>query len=439
MTLNAFHAQSAPQLGLRHSSATFQQSIPNSVWEQENHNNPTLPATASSNMHDIDTYMGDTEMDDHQDHQMEEVMSAAAGILNTENGQSTSQRSAMDQMRMLESARAALLRNSPSQAMAQHLLSQTSSQAMAQQLLNNSPSNSMHHSQHQLMHNSSHQGMLLNQQAASMGHSLMNNSQHGSSFGQQAQAAERANSLSSRSKTTPYNMKFMEQPNFMDQSRPPSAPNSTFQLGNQNFSAMSNGRNMFPQTLNSHPEHAQNTATNPTNNMFLNQMNQSIPSLLHSNGGHELAQSASVDSGVAAEIQALRLQREHAQGLSPNSPLMGGGGNPIVDSTISSDIQTLRLLRLSEEREKVQHRMRLQEQVEHLQMQNEVARRMRLQGDLDRQMQLQGEVDRLRLLNEVDRRMQMRNDVDHHLRMQNEARRLLIEKLARNGSQSFGP
>jgi hypothetical protein len=76
--------------------------------------------------------------------------------------------------------------------------------------------------------------------------------------------------------------------------------------------------------------------------------------------------------------------------------------------------------------DQVQNHVMFQRQLEQLQMQNEVERRM----------QLQVEVDRLRQLNESQRGG---NGNASEADRQIEARRALIEKLARNRTQSFGP
>ena len=434
MTLNAFH-QSAPQLSGHARDAALHSTITNAVWDQIRGGlNPPMTSSGSINqpfgLNNVDTRIGigDTMMTDHQNH-----------LSDMDN-----------QRRILENAQAALRKNHSPTA---------SVQAAAQQLLN--ASNSQSATALQL-----NRQQFLNQQAASMGHSLMtegssSNAAEGMFENQQVQAssADQAHALSSRSKTMPFNMKYMEQAEsalagslFSDQQaarstpfnmkfmqpphRPPSAQNSTFQLGSQNPSAAGVDRSMFSQhrmntqsfsaSVNSHQmgtKRLMEDAQNATSNLI----------------GAGSVGNSSVEQSLA-ELRALR----QAQMLSPNPLLNGINGisSPSVDA-MSSESSTLQLLRLSEERnrlsDEMRSRIRLQNEVERLQLQNEVDRRMRLQNDFGRQAQLQGEADRFRLLSEVDRRMQVQNEVARQAQLEEEARLALIAKIARGNNRPFGP
>ena len=412
MTLNAFH-QSAPQLSRNARDAAFQNTISNAVWEQVRGLNPQVIASGNMDIdinNNEDVRMGDAVMVGHQNHQL-------SGIDN--------------QQRVLENARAALLNNATSQS--------PSVQSAAQRLLNanNLPAVLQQRQQ------------LLNQQAASMGHSLIAGSANAGSLdgNQQVQDGGQAQSLSGRCNTTPFNMKFMEQP------RPPSAQNSTFQLGNLNQSALMNaGLNTFSQLI-SQQEHAQNVASNPpqrNTNIFLEQVLSSNTGVLGMQDAQNVVSNmmgvatpgnSQIDPSVA-EFQALQqAQAQATQALSPNS-LVNGMNPTSIDATMSPASQTLQLLRLSEERnrltDEVRTRIRLQNEVERMQLQNEVGRQLSLQNNLGRQAQLQDEVNHFRLLNEVDRQMRVQNEATRQARLQNDARLALIAKLARDGNQSFG-
>lgn len=228
--------------------------------------------------------------------------------------------------------------------------------------------------------------MMLNQQAAAAGCNLMGNHSMsaGAILGQQQQVqAETARPFSARSKTTPFNMKFTK----TEEAR----PNSTFG---------DNVQSTFSPSGSVTEQHAMNPFLQQFNFGGIGLSSPQIPS-----------QQGSIHP-FFAEIQALRLQEQQTLLRHPN-------------------IEALRLLRLSEERkrlnEQVQNRMMLQNQIERLQIHNQVERRM----------QLQVEVDRLRLLNESQLRTN-ENGAEHQNIIQNDARRALIEKLAQNGNHLFG-
>ncbi len=411
MTLNAFH-QSAPQLSRNaRDAAVFQNTISNAVWDQVRGINSQAMAAGS-----MDTEMGndDATMMGHQNSQLSELES---------------------QQRILENARQALLTNASSQP------SPVTSAAGQQFDVNNLSA---------VLQAQQRQQQLLNQQAASMGHSLIGGAGNpGVLFAnQQVQGAGPTQSLSNRSKTTPFNMKFMEQ------QRSQSAQNSTFQL-NQNQSLLNMDRNILSQLVLSQQQQgqAQNLASNtpPRNsNMFLDevvsnngllgmQQAQNIASNMSNMLGVASAGQTQIEQSVA-ELQALQRaeQAAHANQALSGNPLLNG-------LNASTDNQALQLLRLTEERsrmsDEVQTRMHLQNEVERLQLQNHLGQQMGLQNNLGRQAQIQGEVNRLRLLNEVDRQLRAQNEAATQARLQNEARLALIAKLARegnNGSQPFG-
>jgi hypothetical protein len=215
---------------------------------------------------------------------------------------------------------------------------------------------------------------------------------------------------------------------------------------------MNAGLNTFSQLI-SQQEHAQNVASNPpqrNTNIFLEQVLSSNTGVLGMQDAQNVVSNmmgvatpgnSQIDPSVA-EFQALQqAQAQATQALSPNS-LVNGMNPTSIDATMSPASQTLQLLRLSEERnrltDEVRTRIRLQNEVERMQLQNEVGRQLSLQNNLGRQAQLQDEVNRFRLLNEVDRQMRVQNEATRQARLQNDARLALIAKLARDGNQSFG-
>lgn len=364
MTLTSFH-QSAPQLRGSSSAASYQNNLSNAGWDQAQVFNPPGAAFENSeSLADEDSSMAD--------------MTTEQGNHNHVLGNAANRGSGMPAL------------FEPSRGLS-NLFNGGSAQASVDQIMA--------------------QQLLLNQHAAARGRNLMGN--HTTAAGalrdrqQQSQAeSETARPFSARSKTTPFNMKFMETTE--------SSPNSSFSNNAQS--------QFFPSGSNAEPH-----ATNP----FLQQMNF--------NGfGHSNSQS-SPQQGLMnhsfAELQALRLQEQQAMMRNPH-------------------IEALQLLRLTEERnrlngqrmndqrsndqqfngqfngqqlnDQVQNHVMFQRQLEQLQMQNEVERRM----------QLQVEVDRLRQLNESQRGG---NGNASEADRQIEARRALIEKLARNRTQSFGP
>jgi len=352
MTLTSFH-QSAPQLRGRSSAATFQNSLSNAAWDQGQVFNPPVSPFENSDasMADEDSSMAD--------------MTTEHGNQNHALGNVATHASAMPPLLETSHALDNLFNGGTTQA--------SVDQMMAQQLI-------------------------LNQHAAARGRNLMGN--HTTASGvlldrqQPSQVeTETARPFSARSKTTPFNMKFMETTE--------SQPNASFSNNAQ--------APFFPPAGSNAEPHA----TNP----FLQQMN-------FNNGfglsNPQLSPQQGLMNHSFAEIQALRLQEQQAMLRNPH-------------------IEALQLLRLSEEQnrlngqrlndqrlnDQVQNHVMFQRQLEQLQMQNEVERRM----------QLQVEVDRLTLLNESQRGGNA-SEADRQV----EARRALIEKLARNRTRSsFGP
>jgi hypothetical protein len=348
MTLTSFHQgspqfhQSAPQLHGHARNATFQNTASNAAWGQAQDFNPSVTVSMHSDtsMAD-DTNMADVAMEDSHNHAIGSMGSSMPALFQQSN--------------ILESARAlsarALLNNDSAQT--------SVDQIMAEQ-------------------------MMLNRQAATTRHDLIgNHSMAGALLGQQQQTrAEAARPFSARSKTTPFNMKFMETED-----------------SHQNHTYSINEQSTFSPPVSDAEQHARNPFLQQFNFGGMGLSSPQVPS-----------QQGSINPFLA-KVQALRLQEQQTMLRHPN-------------------IEALRLLRLSEERERLneqfENRMILQNQIERIQIQNQIERRM----------QLQSEVDRLQQLNESQNHVR-ESGSEHQNRIQNDARRALIEKLSQN-SHSFG-
>lgn len=255
---------------------------------------------------------------------------------------------------------------------------------------------------------------LLNEQAASMGRSLMGQDNTAAAQAllaqQQIQASMVDRPFSARSKTTPFNMKFAQQ----QQAQTQHQQNSPFANSSLGSAAQANALRMHQERRASQPnpflqnmnigslvgQHAGQGQRNPLleqlelnnfaqsdhHNQLLQSMNIGQPNLSQLGGGQD---------NLAAKLEELR-QRER--------------DNLLRNANVSS-LQELEALRI------------LSQNGSAGQMQN----RMMIQNELER-------IEQLRLLQASQRLAQERHAAE------NEARMALIEKLRNGGgSQSFGP
>lgn len=255
---------------------------------------------------------------------------------------------------------------------------------------------------------------LLNEQAASMGRSLMGQDNTAAAQAllaqQQMQASMADRPFSARSKTTPFNMKFAQQ----QQAQTQHQQNSPFASPSLGSAAQANALRMHQERRASQPnpflqnmnignlvgQHAGQGQRNPLlEQLELNNFAQSDHhnQLLQSMniGQHNLSQLGGGQDNLAAKLEELR-QRER--------------DNLLRNANVSS-LQELEALRI------------LSQNGSAGQMQN----RMMIQNELER-------IEQLRLLQASQRLAQERHAAE------NEARMALIEKLRNGGgSQSFGP
>lgn len=355
MTLRAFH-QSAPELGEGNKERNYNQNqFVNALWDQAwNGNEVTKRALGQSETSRTDPgssgIRGNNPIHDQSSGNEFSSFSTPTPTMDHR------------QRKIMEAAKAAILRD--------ETLQNANIQALAQQILTN------------------------RQAASSMGYNLIGNASvnNASDVGQQQDihALKDPRPFTARSKTTPSNMKFMEQPNV----------NANFALqADNNMPSMQNNASGFFST-DSNPGYQQR-------NPFLEQMNFGRSQFNFSNLHNVVDPSTGsiIDPMVAAELQAIYLQQER-----------GNVGNV----NLIPDLQTLRMLQLAGSRTHSN-----EEVVGNMQLQNQIA--ALLQSGMGDRMQLQNEVERLR------------QQVDRQLQNQNASAREFLEKLAQNNEQFFGP
>jgi hypothetical protein len=360
MTLNAFH-QSAPELGASNKGIRNNQShLSNASWDQVW--NINQPRSFSEHSEASRTNMISSESDDSATYKpsstnhLSRVMNSSISEYN-------------DHFKILEAARAAILRGES--------LSNTNIQTLAQQILSN------------------------RRAAVSMGHSLIGSNSVNSGLSDDRQSSFHGLSenrpLTARSKTTPSNLKFMEQPN----------DNSIITAQSDNLmSTMRNESSTFVP-MDSNLGYQQR-------NPFLEQINVgghstfNIPTVQNSIG---LSSGSMIDPLIAAELQAMQVHHDQ---------------NVLQNIKLTPDLQTLRLIQLlggqTSFSDDMAGNILLQNQMEN-RFQNEVRERIRMQNEVERLRHLQ------QVQNEVDRQL---------LQEHSDAARAFLEKLARNGTNSFG-
>lgn len=249
---------------------------------------------------------------------------------------------------------------------------------------------------------------LLNEQAASMGRSLMGQDNTAAAQAllaqQQIQASMADRPFSARSKTTPFNMKFAQQ----QQAQTQHHQNSPFGKTSLGSAAQANALRMHQERRASQPnpflqnmnigslvgQHPGQGQRNPLlEQLELNNLAQQSMNL----GQHNLSQlnQGGGQDNLATKLEELRLRERE---------------NLLRNANVSS-LQELEALRI------------LSQNGSAGQMQN----RMMIQNELER-------IEQLRFLQASQRLAQERHAAD------NEARMALIEKLRNGGgSQSFGP
>ena len=256
---------------------------------------------------------------------------------------------------------------------------------------------------------------LLNEQAASMGRSLMGQDNTAAAQAllaqqQQIQASMADRPFSARSKTTPFNMKFAQQ----QQAQTQHQQNSPFANSSLGSAAQANALGMQQERRASQPnpflqnmnigslvgQHQGQGQRNPLlEQLELNNLAQSDHhnQLLQSMnmGQHNLSQLGGGQDNLAAKLEELR-QRER--------------DNLLRNANVSS-LQELEALRILSQNGST----------------GQMPNRMMIQNELER-------IEQLRLLQASQRLAQERHAAE------NEARMALIEKLRNGGSsQSFGP
>lgn len=408
LTLRAFH-QSAPQLGESSKVGPKHATLPNASWDQVYREN--TPRSSSEH--------SDVSMNDNVGNSVDYSMSNSPIPVGFEH-----------QRKILEAARAAILRgdaleNANIQTFAQHSEVGMNG-SLANNIGNRSPDhqssmNSLSHltlpisgiDNQRIMTEASRDAMLktdsledINIQtlaqhiltnrraAASMGYNLIGQNSinaAGMNMGQHSMhGLPEKRPLTTRSKTTPSNMKFME-------------PNANFAPRPDN-----NTLNMRNDASVYLPTEARLGYQEP--NPFLEQIHFARPNLnVPTNLQHSIDSTSRplIDPLLAAELQVMRMRQEQGNQSNIN---------------FNSDLQTLALLQLAGSRMNVNNNdvlgdMQFRNQIQHL-FQSEI--------------QLQNEVERLRRLHEVQ------NESDHQVRDQNDAARAFLKEFSRNGQQPFG-
>lgn len=357
MTLRAFH-QSAPELGESNKERSKSQNqLLNASWDQVWNGSETTTRSLEQSETSTTIDNGSSTIDKSNSTHHHSSGHEFSG-LNTPFP-------AMDehQRKLVEVARDAILRG--------ETLQNANFQSLAQQILAN------------------------RQAAASMGYSLIGNSSvnAGLNVGQQQsiQTPKESRPFTARSKTTPSNMKFMEQPN----------ANANFTLQTENH--MVNMRNDASGIFST-----DSSLGYQQRNPFLEQMNVGRSPLFNAPNLHnniDPSTGSIANPMIAVELEAMRMHQE--QGLMRNLNLI-------------PDLQTLRLLQLAGSQahlnDEVRGNMQLQNQISAL-----------LQSGIGDRMQLQNEVQRLR------------QEVDRQLQNQNASAREFLENLAQNDKQFFRP